>query len=413
MSLNTSETHPAELAIADYTYHLPAERIARYPLDERDTSKMLVYRQGSIHEQVFNDLPSLLQPADCLVFNDTRVIHARIHLQRPTGAQMEVLCLEPIDVVDVTEAFAQTERTVWRAVVRNGKRWQEGVVVTKKIEAAGSNFTLQVELKAKEADSVVVELSWDNGHTFAEVLEDVGILPLPPYLNRETEEEDETRYQTLYAQADGSVAAPTAGLHFTQRVLDDLQARKVQPLFVTLHVGAGTFKPVKSATMQHHLMHRERIVVSRHAIEKMRAAVDQHRVIAAGTTSLRTIESLYWFGVKLLAGFELQELALGQWEPYELAGQAVAPSQALDAVLHWMDQHNQTQLSGQTQLLIAPGYQIRMADALITNFHQPNSTLLLLVAAFIGADWQKVYDHALAHDFRFLSFGDSSILFRR
>ncbi len=412
MSAEPSETHPAHLAISDYTYDLPDERIARYPLVERDTSKLLVYREGRVEEQVFHQLPDLLQPKDCLVFNDTRVIHARLHLQRPTGAHMEVLCLEPVQPVEITEAFAQTERTVWRALVRNGKRWQVGTAVTKEIVLEGKNYTLQATLKAKEADSALVEFLWDQVQTFAEVLDDVGILPLPPYLNRETKAEDEERYQTLYAQAKGSVAAPTAGLHFTPRVFDDLQARQVQPIFVTLHVGAGTFKPVKAATMKGHQMHRERIAITRKSIEKMRAAAESQRIVAVGTTSLRTIESLYWFGVKLHAGADLPELEVGQWDPYELAGQALPAAQALDAVLAWMQSRELTELTGQTQLLIAPGYTIRMAHALITNFHQPNSTLLLLVAAFIGPDWRKVYDHALAHDFRFLSFGDSSILFK-
>ncbi len=438
---------PSAISIADYTYELPDQRIAKYPLSERDTSKLLVYRDGGIAESVFKDLPELLEPNDCLVFNDTRVIHARLHFQRPTGAHIEVLCLEPLEPAEVTEAFAQTEFTTWRAMVRNGKRWKPGEFLVREIETEERNYRLFVELIGKEHDSSIVRFFWDSGEpldeeegsvvfpdrvgepssevstsaekassstshiTFAEVLDDVGILPLPPYLNRETEAEDEERYQTMYAQADGSVAAPTAGLHFTQPVFDSLKELNVQSLFVTLHVGAGTFKPVKSATMKDHDMHSERIVVSRNALERMHAAAQKQRIIPVGTTSLRTIESIYWFGIKLLAGHEMKELNVSQWEPYQLADRVVKASEALQAVLGWMEAKELNYLTGQTQLLIAPGYTIRMANALITNFHQPNSTLLLLVAAFIGEDWRKVYEYALNKDFRFLSFGDSSILF--
>lgn len=412
MKESPAEMHPAALAIADYTYHLPEERIARYPLSNRDTSKLLVYRNGTIAEQTFNRLPSLLEPNDCLVFNDTRVIHARIHFQRQTGANIEVLCLEPVQPKEVTEAFASTRTTVWRAMVGNAKRWKMGEMLTRIIPSEAGSYALHAELLGKEPDAFLIQFSWEAGVTFAEVLDDVGQLPLPPYLGRDTEPEDEVRYQTVYAQADGSVAAPTAGLHFTSRVFDDLRERQVQSLFVTLHVGAGTFKPVKSATMQDHQMHSEHILVSLNTIENMRQAADGNRIIAVGTTSLRTIESIYWFGVKLLTGHEADELTVGQWDPYQLASEAVAVSAALDSVLDWMRKNGKRQLSGHTQLLIAPGYRIRMAQALITNFHQPQSTLLLLVAAFIGPDWRRVYDHAMQHGFRFLSFGDSSILFR-
>lgn len=412
MNDNTSKAHPSTLAIADYTYQLPDERIAKYPLAERDSSKLLVYRNGTICEKVFKELPELLQPNDCLVFNDTRVIHARIHFQRQTGAQIEILCLEPVEPAEVSEAFTRKKSTVWRAMVGNGKRWKTGEMLTRTITTETSSYQLNVEMSAKEPDAFVVQFSWDADLSFAEVLDDVGILPLPPYLNRNTETEDEERYQTVYAQADGSVAAPTAGLHFTKRVFDDLKERQVQSLFVTLHVGAGTFKPVKSDTMQDHDMHKERILVSVNTIEKMREASEGSRIMAVGTTSLRTIESIYWFGVKLLAQDHVKEFFVGQWEPYELADRTVDAAQALDAVLKWMHENAQSYLSGYTQVLIAPGYQIRMANALITNFHQPQSTLLLLVAALIGKDWKRVYNHALEHDFRFLSFGDSSILFR-
>jgi len=412
MNEKTSNADPSALSIADYTYLLPDARIAQYPLSDRDTSKLLTYRNGEIGERSFSDLPALLQPNDCLVFNDTRVVHARIHFQRETGAHIEVLCLEPLEPVEVSEAFACKKNTVWKAIIGNAKRWKIRESLTRTITSNTNSYQLSVELCAKEAGTGVVRFSWDAEVVFSEVLHDAGILPLPPYLNRESESEDEERYQTVYAEADGSVAAPTAGLHFTQGVFEALKKQQVQSLFVTLHVGAGTFKPVRSATMQGHQMHKERITLSLNTIEKMRSAANGKRIIAVGTTSLRTIESIYWFGVKLLAKREMNELFVGQWEPYELAGETVDVSSALDAVLAWMRKEGRSYLTGSTELLIAPGYRIRMADALITNFHQPESTLLLLVAAFIGADWRKVYDHALANDFRFLSFGDSSILFR-
>lgn len=412
LKIDLSCMKPEELSISDFTYGLPDERIAKYPLEKRDESKLLVYRKGVIAERIFKDIPELLQPNDCLIFNDTRVIHARLHFQRSTGAHIEILCLEPLEPFEVTKAFATNDSTLWKAMVGNGKRWKVGERLARKITVEGRSYVLSVVLEGKDTDAYSVRFDWDVDIPFSEVLDDVGILPLPPYLNRDTEAEDEERYQTVYAQADGSVAAPTAGLHFTQNVFDELQLKGVNSLFVTLHVGAGTFKPVKSATMQDHEMHQERIEVSLNAIERMREASERSRIIPIGTTSLRTIESIYWFGVKLLVGKKMDNLFVGQWEPYELAEKAVSASEVLDTVAHWMRTNKKDHLSGSTQLLIAPGYDIRMADALITNFHQPESTLLLLVAAFIGEDWRRVYDHAMNNDFRFLSFGDSSILFR-
>ncbi|HLP93648.1 MAG TPA: S-adenosylmethionine:tRNA ribosyltransferase-isomerase [Saprospiraceae bacterium] len=404
--------HPASLAINDFTYQLPEDRIAIYPLKERDSSKLLVYQNGHIHDTIFRNIPDLLQANDCLVFNDTRVIHARIYFETQQGAHIEMLCLEPVNPPELTEAFAQQTSTTWRTMVGNARKWKPGVLLTKTIQTAEDSYQLTAELCEREAGAFIVRFSWNTAIAFSEVLEHVGVLPLPPYLNRNAEAEDEERYQTIYAQADGSVAAPTAGLHFTVNVLDALKAKAVNTAFVTLHVGAGTFKPVKSATMQDHEMHKERIQVSVQSIQQMHRAAEQHRLIAVGTTSLRTMESIYWFGVKLLAGIDMEELFVGQWEPYELSDKQVEPVIALQAVLDWLRQKNLNYLNGNTQLLIAPGYKIQLADAIITNFHQPQSTLLLLVSAFIGPDWRRVYDYALQHDFRFLSFGDSSILFR-
>lgn len=404
--------NPARLSILDFTYDLPENRIAKYPLEQRDHSKLLTYKGGEIVENQFSDLRNILQPKDCLVFNNTRVVHARLQFHRKTGAQIEVFCLEPIEPLEVSEAFAKKKSTTWKAIVGNSKRLKIGEILSREIALDGKDFVLHAELCSKEKDAFTVRLFWDMDWTFAEVLERVGTLPLPPYLNRDTESEDEERYQTVYAEADGSVAAPTAGLHFTQQVFDDLREKEIESLFVTLHVGAGTFMPVKSETMQDHNMHQERVLVSINTVKKMRLAASENRIIAVGTTSIRTIESIYWFGVKLLEGYEMNALYVGQWEPYELAGKNTMVTEALDAVLKWMNESEKTHLSGSTQLLIAPGYQIRMVDALITNFHQPQSTLLLLVAALVGNKWRDIYDYALSNDFRFLSFGDSSILFR-
>lgn len=404
---------PQSIAISDYTYDLPDGRIAKYPLEKRDESKLLVYRSGDIAEKKFHQLPDLLNQNDCLVFNDTRVIHARVQFQRKTGAQIEILCLEPISPFEVTEAFCATEAVTWKAMVGNGKRWKQGEILTRTIAVENDSYKLNVELLGKESDSFQVKFSWSSGKAFSEVLSEVGTLPLPPYLNRDTEDEDEERYQTVYAQADGSVAAPTAGLHFTKDVFGNLKKRGVQSLFVTLHVGAGTFKPVKSETMEGHEMHQERIEVSKNTIEQMLKAVEtRNRIIPVGTTSLRTIESLYWFGAKLSLGHKMKELFVSQWEPYELDITKIDAKTSLRAILNWMICERKPYVSGATQLLIAPGYEIKLADALVTNFHQPSSTLLLLVASLVGEKWRNLYDYALENDFRFLSFGDSSILFR-
>jgi S-adenosylmethionine:tRNA ribosyltransferase-isomerase len=407
-----SSVNPRALSIEDFTYDLPKQRIAKYPLEARDQSKLLVYKNGQIQHRIFNELSQELESSDCLFFNDTRVIHARLFFQKPTGAHIEVFCLEPLSPKEITQAFDQKGSVVWKTMVGNAKRFKVGEDLTQTISADGQSYELTVEMLGRTQDSFEVKFSWNRDCTFAEVLEDAGTLPIPPYLNRDAEVEDEERYQTMYAQANGSVAAPTAGLHFTQRVLDDLKSQSISSIFVTLHVGAGTFKPVKSDTMQDHEMHQEQIDVSLHALQQMRNAVKTNRIVAVGTTSLRTIESIYWFGVKLQENQGLESFTLGQWDPYELSEQSVSAEDALDNVLAWMHRKELDRLRGNTQLIIALGYTIRLADALITNFHQPKSTLLLLVASFIGDDWRKVYEYALKNDFRFLSFGDSSILFR-
>lgn len=405
--------HPRSLSINDFMYELPQERIAVYPLAERDASRLLVYQDGDIRHTIFRQLPEIINPGDCLVFNDTKVIHARLYFEKSGGGFAEILCLEPVDPVEITVSFQSKKRCTWKVMTGNAKRWKIGDVMKKTIPAENGQYTVLAELVSKDSEGSVVQFSWEADKTFADILDDAGILPLPPYLNRDAESDDEERYQTVYARADGSVAAPTAGLHFTGRVFDSLKANGVRSVFLTLHVGAGTFKPVKSATMADHAMHQEKIELSAAALDQIRSSLKDNRVIAVGTTSLRTLESVYWFGVKLLSGQNADSFFVEQWEPYTLARQDVSATESLEAVVAWLNERKYSMLSGHTRLLIAPGYNVRMVDALITNFHQPQSTLLLLVSALIGDDWRRVYEYALNNDFRFLSFGDSSILFTK
>lgn len=405
---------PRKLSIRDFNYELPDERIARYPLPERDRSKLLVWKDGSATERVFRELPALLEADDLLVFNDTRVIRARLLFRKPTGSVIEILCLEPNDLTDPALSFARHGGCEWVAMVGNKKRWKEPFQEMK-LEGTHGTFILKARLAGKKGDAEIIAFEWDERYSFSEVIEWAGKIPLPPYLDREAEEEDTVRYQTVYARQDGSVAAPTAGLHFTPEVFDALHAKGIQTGFVTLHVGAGTFRPVKAEHMKDHVMHEERIFVNRKLIEQLLHVTGRHRVIPVGTTSLRTVESLYWFGrkLKLKGDAGIKELNITQWEPYEsTSGPDVSAAESLQAILEWMKTTNMLQFTGVTQLMIAPGYEFRLADALVTNFHQPGSTLLLLVAALVGSDWKKMYDYALKHDFRFLSYGDSSILFR-
>lgn len=412
MSQKTQIVTPQSISIDDYIYDLPEHRIAKYPLKTRDKSKLLVYQKGEIQTKVFNEVGSYLSSSDCLVFNDTRVIHARIFFELPQGSIVEIFCLEPISPVEVTESFACSQTCTWKVMIGNARKLKNRPVIDKVIVTPTSSYTLKAEVVSRDNGTFTVSFYWDGGKAFSEVLEDVGTLPIPPYLNRDSEKEDEERYQTVYAQADGSVAAPTAGLHFTQNVFNDLYHRGVQMAFATLHVGAGTFKPVKSDTMAGHEMHRERIQVSVQTIEKLLDAADKGRIVSVGTTSLRTIESIYWFGVKLNQDKRISAFSISQWEPYELQNSAIPSKQALINVLEWLTNNKLSYLSGATQILIAPGYDIKLANALITNFHQPKSTLLLLIAAFVGEDWRAIYQYALRNNFRFLSFGDSSLLIR-
>jgi S-adenosylmethionine:tRNA ribosyltransferase-isomerase len=412
-----STTDPRAISIFDYTYNLPEARIAQHPLPERDASKLLVYKGGEISTRLFRELPEVLPPGGLLIFNTTRVVRARLQMQRESGAAIELFCTDAADPsVDFVRLLHARERVTVRCFVGNGKRWKPGETLQLQLQLPGSEgATLFAERAQADGEQWKIALHWTPTElTFAEILDAAGRIPLPPYMKREEENDDAERYQTIYAQHNGSVAAPTAGLHFTPRVLDALRQNGTELGEVTLHVGAGTFKPVKAEQMAGHEMHREQLIISRRLVEQLIACiVGKKPVTVVGTTALRTVESLYWFGRQLVTepGRYRDALHVEQWEPYA-GGPDVPAAIALRAVYDWMVENNHTQVQGYTQLLIAPGYIFRVADVLITNFHQPQSTLLLLVAAFIGGDFRKMYDYALANDYRFLSYGDSSILFR-
>ena len=396
-----------EIAIAEYDYPLPDERIAKYPLAERDTSKLLLYKGGEIREEKFANLPSFIPQGALMVFNNTRVIQARLRFRKETGAQIEVFCLEPEQPADYQQMFQETKECVWQCLVGNSSRWKGGVL-SPVINIGGVDVTLSVE-RVSSAAVNLVRFFWDGGFTFAELLEAAGELPIPPYLNRKTEDSDKNTYQTVYSQVKGSVAAPTAGLHFTPAVLSALDAAGVQRDEVTLHVGAGTFKPVKSELIADHEMHEEYIEVQRGLLERLVAAGGA--AVAVGTTSVRTLESLYFLGEKVSENpaIEESELCVGQWEPYNHEHK-LSTVEALTALLQWLDAKGLDRVHSHTRIMSAPGYTVRIGKAIVTKFHQPKSTLLLLVSAFIGGNWRKVYDYALENGFRFLSYGDSSLL---
>ena len=403
---------PRHIRISEFNYPLPDERIAKFPLPVRDQSKLLLYRHGEVSEDVFTSLPDYLPANSLMIFNNTKVIQARLHFHKETGALIEVFCLEPIRPNDYALNFQQTEHAAWLCMIGNLKKWKEGTL-KREMVVKGKPLTLTAERGARHGTSHWVDFRWNNPKvTFADILEVFGELPIPPYLNRETQESDKETYQTVYSKIKGSVAAPTAGLHFTPRVLDALRGKGVEPEELTLHVGAGTFKPVKSEEIEGHEMHTEYISVNRSTLEKLVA--HEGKAIAVGTTSVRTLESLYHIGVTLLNNPDATEedLHVKQWQPYEMTPETAATPavDALQAIIAYLDRHHMETLHTSTQIIIAPGYEYRIVKAMVTNFHQPQSTLLLLVSAFLHGDWRKIYDYALAHDFRFLSYGDSSLL---
>lgn len=399
--------NPKQISIADYDYPLPQERIAKFPLTERDGSKLLVYRCGEVSEHRFKALPEYLPDNSLLVFNNTKVIHARIFFRKSTGSIIEIFCLEPWQC-PLSEAFEQRGSCQWKCFVGNNKRWK-GVPLAQTLTMTdGNEVTLTAHRQEMVGEAWTVRFEWNGGYSFAEIMEQVGVIPLPPYLHREAETSDKERYQTVYARHTGSVAAPTAGLHFTPEVFESLQQRSIETEFITLHVGAGTFKPVSSDTIGGHEMHTEQVSASRSNIERI---LRHHGapVIAVGTTTVRTLESLYWFGVKLQQEPDLQQMHIEQWDPYSLEATQVSSEQSYRNILAWMERRGIEQLQGSTQLMIAPGYRYHIISGIVTNFHQPKSTLLLLVSALIGEDWKRCYQYALDHQFRFLSYGDSCL----
>lgn len=404
--------HPKNLSIADFTYDLPEDRIAKYPLAERDASKLLIYQDGDITEDQYRQLPSHLPANSLLVFNNTKVVEARLLFQKASGGVIEIFCLEPHEqYADITTAMQQKGKVWWHCLVGGASKWKSGQLLEKNIS---DNIRLEAKCMDKKTGSFLIEISWsDQSMSFAELLHLAGAIPLPPYIKRAADETDKKRYQTIYAKQDGSVAAPTAGLHFTPAVLKALEQKNILTAFVTLHVGAGTFKPVKSEQMADHEMHAEWIDVDRHFIANLKDQLDKN-IIAVGTTSLRTLESLYWLGLKCMHPGNNETVpetvSISQWDPYDLQSEQLPASIALGQLLAWMEKNKLEKLITKTQILIAPGYTFRIVKGLITNFHQPQSTLLLLVAALVGNNWKKIYHHALQNNYRFLSYGDGSLL---
>ena len=401
---------PKNIPISDYDYPLPEERIAKFPLAQRDQSKLLIYKNGSISESQFFHLPELLPEKAMLVFNNTKVIHARLFFRKPTGSVIEIFCLEPWQQ-PVAAAFEERQHCAWLCFIGNNKKWKDGIL-TREIVRQNNIISIVASRREAKGNAWIVDFEWSGGVSFAELIEDAGVIPLPPYLHREAEESDKERYQTVYAEHEGSVAAPTAGLHFTDVLLDKLKNQGFCTEYITLHVGAGTFKPVSSETIGNHEMHVEKVQISRKNIENILNHLGKP-IIPVGTTTVRTLESTYWFGVLLKKEPHLDAMHVKQWDPYELEGLNISAEQSYHNVLKWMDERGLEFLDGDTQLLIAPGYKYQIINGLITNFHQPKSTLLLLVSALIGNNWRRCYRYALDNNFRFLSYGDSCLFLKQ
>ncbi len=398
-----------EIHIEDYNYGLDDSRIAKYPLPERDATKLLHYKKGTVEELRFRDLPDLLEPDTLMVFNDTKVVPARLHFQKESGAHIEIFCLEPVAPSEYNLSFAATESCSWKCVIGNAKKWKNDLLslYNPASDPLLEELSLKAELLSREGQTGVVRFVWNGSYPFSKVLEQAGTVPIPPYLNRESEELDTQRYQTVYAHIRGSVAAPTAGLHFTEEVLDRLKQKGIEMETVCLHVGAGTFFPVKSSLVSEHPMHREPFVVSRDLIARL--ARKNGPLLAVGTTSVRTLESLYYIGVSCLEKGAPEDVE--QWAPYTRE-YSYTTQEALEAIVKYLDSKGLKALVAGTRIIIVPGFRFRLVDKLVTNFHQPESTLILLVSAFVNGDWRTIYDFALKNDFRFLSYGDSSLLER-
>lgn len=406
--------HPGELSIKKFTYDLPTEKISLFPAIKRDESKLLIYESEKIRESIFKNISEYIPVGSLLIFNNTSVIPARLHFENSEGKKIEIFCLGPADKYanNFEEAFHQKNKVQWKCLIGGAKKWKEGKLV-KTIFEKNRTLSLTAERKIKSGGHEIIEFSWqNNASTFDDILQLFGEIPLPPYIKRTLNNADAERYQTTYAALKGSVAAPTAGLHFTEEVFNSFSKKNIRKAFLTLHVGAGTFMPVKTEEMQGHDMHAEVFDIT---LAVLKEIIDQPgNIIAVGTTSMRVLESLYWIGKKIHANpfIKKEQLPTGQWEPYEVNAQTISTTIALQACITWMQQNKMESLQCSTKILIAPGYQFRVVSALITNFHQPNSTLLLLVAAFIGEKWRAVYDYALKNNFRFLSYGDGCLLFK-
>jgi S-adenosylmethionine:tRNA ribosyltransferase-isomerase len=407
--------HPKNLSISDFDYSLPEEKIAVYPLPERDQSKLLIYKSGNISEDIYRNIAAYLPERSFLVFNDTKVIKARILFQKKTGAVIEIFCLEPYEKInDYAVVLSQKNSTKWKCMIGGAGKWKEKFL-EKEIIIEGKKIVLKAQLVEKLNDAYVVELSWDPGnYSFAEIIDHAGETPLPPYIKRKAEESDAERYQSIYSHYEGSVAAPTAGLHFTEQIFSSLNKKNIEKGFVTLHVGAGTFKPVKSSNMEGHEMHAEWIDVSTNFLKQLIDHIS-NGVFCVGTTSVRTVESLYWMGLKTFLNPETNfvDLKISQWEVYEepLENNVCNAKTALESLLKYLKDKKTERLFIQTQIIIAPGYAYKICDGIVTNFHQPKSTLLLLVSAMIGEEWKSIYDYALKNNFRFLSYGDGCLIF--
>lgn len=410
--MSVEKNHPRDIAITAYTYDLPEERIAKFPLANRDESKLLVYKNHRIEESTYQQLPDHLPENTLLVLNNTKVVEARLRFEKSNGSPIEIFCLEPDTVYpDISSAMLEKGKVNWKCLVGGARKWKEEWIHLRIRKPDHTWLLIKARKLAQQADAFLIELVWDDDTlSFAEVLHFAGQIPLPPYLNRAPEESDKERYQTIYARMDGSVAAPTAGLHFTERLFAKLAGKQIRKEFITLHVGAGTFKPVKSPTLETHEMHAEFLDITDQFLEKLLQQTNQN-IVAVGTTSLRTLESLYWIGVKTCKNplSRPEDLHISQWEPYE-RNEDIPAGTAIGALLAWMKLNQLKRLITKTQIIIAPGYRFRIINGLITNFHQPQSTLLLLIAAITGSDWRDIYQYALDHDFRFLSYGDGCLL---
>ncbi|SRR6056297_656303 len=402
--------NPKNISAKEYNYTLPEDKIARYPLNERDASKLLIYDQGRIKKEIFRNIPDYIQDDYLLVFNNAEVVYSRLIFKKETGAKIEIFCLEPIEPQEYNLAFQSNKKTTWRCLVGNLKKWKTGEL-KKEISVNEKITILTARKKQRDNNYVDIEFSWDNQNiTFSDILDHSGIVPIPPYLKRDSEKIDKTRYQTIYSRVKGSVAAPTAGLHFTKSVMNKLKENNIPFSEITLHVGAGTFRPVKAETVAEHEMHTEHFSVSLKTIEEL--IENQKKILAIGTTSVRTLESLYWLGQKInnFNSPNDDRIKLNQWDHLELPSE-ISLKESLNHIAEHLQVNQLESLNASTQIMITPGYQFKVIDAMVTNFHQPQSTLLMLIGAFVGEDWKKIYQFALNNDFRFLSYGDSSLLF--